>query len=239
MAGQGARPRQGLPRYIMPEAVMELFRPRDPLPYLPPRRNESFLKQFNDEVSQHKTEETTFETPAEKKKRRKEEEVFRNETKALEQYLPPRPPNATTDPHKTLFIAKLRPETAKLKLLAELETYGKVNDIKLPISKKTGLPKGFAFVEFQRERDAKEALRALEGRRIDGARVLVDIERARTVKSWLPKKLRINEQTPPKVEKNHPSPPPPNSTRERFSSPPSKSKNFRSDNGPRYRRNRL
>ncbi|EME26578.1 U1 small nuclear ribonucleoprotein 70 kDa [Galdieria sulphuraria] len=252
----GPRPRQGLPRYQMPEAVMELFRPREPLPYIPPPKKRKLrplvgvaplldqISQYKQQVNRPRWEENgeTFETPAmrrERKRKEKREKFLQWKQKLWEQYSPPSEPNATSDAQKTLFIARLKPETTQLKLQAELEAFGKVKEIKLPISQKTGLPKGYAFVEFQKERDMREALRALEGKRIDGARVIVDVEKARTTKNWLPKKLRTEtvEDRDTKADKMKTVSPPP-SIKERHSSPPRRVRGFRPNHSDRYRRNR-
>jgi RNA recognition motif-containing protein len=50
-----------------------------------------------------------------------------------------------------------------------------------------GKPRGYAFVEFEEERSVKEAFDRADGRKIDGRRVLVDVERGRTVKGWKPR----------------------------------------------------
>lgn len=42
-----------------------------------------------------------------------------------------------------------------------------------------GKPRGYAFVEFEREDDMAEAYKRANGRKIDGRRVLVDVERGR------------------------------------------------------------
>lgn len=59
------------------------------------------------------------------------------------------------------------------------------------IKDKEGVPRGEAFVEFERERDMKVAFIEADGMRIDGSgrRILVDIERGRTVKDWRPRRF--------------------------------------------------
>ena len=47
-----------------------------------------------------------------------------------------------------------------------------------------GKPKGYAFIEYERKEDMKQAYKASDGRRIEGRRVLVDVERGRTVDGW-------------------------------------------------------
>lgn len=50
-------------------------------------------------------------------------------------------------------------------------------------------PTGYAFIVFQRERDMKAAFRETDGMRIKDRRVLVDVERGRTVNGWKPRRL--------------------------------------------------
>lgn len=45
------------------------------------------------------------------------------------------------------------------------------------------------YQEFEKEKDMKKAFYEAEGRRIEGRRILVDVTRARTVKSWKPRRL--------------------------------------------------
>lgn len=47
-----------------------------------------------------------------------------------------------------------------------------------------GKSRGYAFVEYEDKKDMKEAYKAADGRKIEGRRILVDVERGRTVESW-------------------------------------------------------
>lgn len=46
-------------------------------------------------------------------------------------------------------------------------------------------PRRYAFVEYEHEDDMRLAYKRGDGRKIDGRRVLVDVERGRTVRNWL------------------------------------------------------
>ncbi len=48
----------------------------------------------------------------------------------------------------------------------------------------TGKSRGYAFVEYEHKADMKEAYKAADGKKIEGRRVLVDVERGRTVENW-------------------------------------------------------
>ena len=52
-----------------------------------------------------------------------------------------------------------------------------------------GNSRGYGFIEFEKEPDMRAAYKYADGRKIDGRRVLVDVERGRTVRNWLPRRL--------------------------------------------------
>lgn len=52
-----------------------------------------------------------------------------------------------------------------------------------------GKPRGYAFIEFEREKDMKAAYKDADGIKVLGRRIVVDVERGRTVKGWRPKRL--------------------------------------------------
>jgi len=74
-------------------------------------------------------------------------------------------------------------------LKREFERYGSVRSVKIVTEKEEGKSRGYGFVEFDREKDLKRAFKEADGTKLDGRRILVDIERGRTVKSWLPRRL--------------------------------------------------
>merc|ERR1719379_1981759 len=74
------------------------------------------------------------------------------------------------------------------KLKREFEAFGSVKRVKMVYDQK-GKPRGYAFVEFEHERDLKNAYKQGDGKKIDGRRVMVDVERGRTVEGWLPRRL--------------------------------------------------
>lgn len=45
-------------------------------------------------------------------------------------------------------------------------------------------PRGYAFIEYEHKKDMKEAYKQSDGRKIEGRRILVDVERGRTVENW-------------------------------------------------------
>eukprot|EP00042_Codosiga_hollandica_P022605 m.84834 g.84834 ORF g.84834 m.84834 type:complete len:278 (+) comp50852_c0_seq6:202-1035(+) len=97
-------------------------------------------------------------------------------------------PDATKNAFKTVFIGRLSFETTEATLKKECERYGSTREIKL-VKDHNGKSRGYAFVEFNHERDMLSAYKHMDGQKIDGKRVVVDVERARTVKDWLPRRL--------------------------------------------------
>ena len=106
----------------------------------------------------------------------------------LDGYRPNENPNATSDPYRTLFIARLAYDVDEDKLRREAEYYGAVSDVKLVRDEK-GKSRGYAFIEFEREGDMRAAYRGMDDRRIEDRRVIADVERGRTNKGWLPRRL--------------------------------------------------
>ncbi|KAL9341064.1 hypothetical protein Peur_067283 [Populus x canadensis] len=61
--------------------------------------------------------------------------------------------------------------------------------VRLVADKVTNKPRGYAFIEYMHTRDMKGAYKQADGRKLDGRRVLVDVERGRTVPNWRPRRL--------------------------------------------------
>jgi len=97
--------------------------------------------------------------------------------------------SATTDPYRTLFVARIHYDTSESKLRREFETYGKIKQIKLIHDIQTDKPRGYAFIEYEDESSMHAAYKRADGKKIDGRRVVVDIERGRTIKGWKPRRL--------------------------------------------------
>lgn len=74
-----------------------------------------------------------------------------------------------------VYIGNLEEGTSKRDLERELESYGPLRDVWVARN-----PPGFAFVVFEDKRDAEDAVRNLNGRRVCGCRVRVEIARGPT-----------------------------------------------------------
>lgn len=62
-------------------------------------------------------------------------------------------PNAQGDAFKTLFVARVNYDTTESKLRREFEVYGPIKRIHMVYSKRSGKPRGYAFIEYEHERD--------------------------------------------------------------------------------------
>merc|ERR1719160_2244522 len=133
----------------------------------------------------------SWESPLERKQRRHKEkmETHKDDLKEhIEKYDPHKDSNASGDPFKTLFVARISYDTTEKKLKREFEAFGSVKRVKMVYDQK-GKPRGYAFIEYEHERDLKTAYKQGDGKKIDGRRVMVDVERGRTVEGWLPRRL--------------------------------------------------
>ncbi|XP_073966642.1 small ribonucleoprotein particle U1 subunit 70K [Choristoneura fumiferana] len=188
---------------FLPPNLLALFAARDPIPYLPPAAklpHEKKQKGYDGvgaflNLFEHPSETpppTRVETREERLERRRRERAEQTAYK-LEQEIalwdPAANARATADPFKTLFVARVNYDTSESKLRREFEGYGAIKKIYMVYNKEDGKPRGYAFIEYEHERDMHSAYKHADGKKIDGKRVLVDVERARTVKGWLPRRL--------------------------------------------------
>ena len=70
-----------------------------------------------------------------------------------------------------LFIGGLNYSTTESKLYEELSKYGKVLTLRIIVDRETGKSKGFGFVTFESEDQAKSAIESLDNNEFDGRRI--------------------------------------------------------------------
>ncbi|KAG2451819.1 hypothetical protein HYH02_003595 [Chlamydomonas schloesseri] len=149
------------------------------------------------------------ETKTEKKIRLtkwKLEEAEREAKERAKTFDPNKDPKIEGDPYKTILVARLSYDVTDKKLRREFEEYGPVKRVRI-VTDKNGKSRGYAFVEYEHKADMKEAYKAADGKKIEGRRVLVDVERGRTVENWKPRRLGGGlgapgrEPKPPKRQK--------------------------------------
>ncbi|XP_034450409.1 U1 small nuclear ribonucleoprotein 70 kDa [Hippoglossus hippoglossus] len=189
---------------FLPPNLLALFAPRDPIPFLPQLEKLPHEKHHNQPYSgiapfirhfedpRDAPPPTRAETRDERLERKRREKIERRQAVVeteLKLWDPHNDPNAQGDAFKTLFVARVNYDTTESKLRREFEVYGPVKRIYIVYNKRTGKPRGYAFIEYEHERDMHSAYKHADGKKIDGRRVLVDVERGRTVKGWHPRRL--------------------------------------------------
>lgn len=184
--------------HALPPSILALFAPRPPLEFKPPIEKRKmlnyigiaqFVGQFEDPAD---TKPQTYgETTAERRRRVREQKAQAARAKVeseAERYDPANDPKIKGDPYKTLFVSRLSYETTEAKLKKDFEQFGPIKRLRLVHDTVSGKPRGYAFLEFEHERDMKTAYKQADGKKIDGRRVLVDVERGRTVRNWRPRR---------------------------------------------------
>ncbi|KAJ9269331.1 hypothetical protein DTO212C5_4603 [Paecilomyces variotii] len=190
----------------LPPNLLALFAPRPPLRYIPPsdRAPDDIkkstisgvaqflddLKKYDEEVPYHPTE-SWLQRKA-RLKAEKKEKLEHYLTEEVKNYDPTKDPQVRGDAFKTLFVARLSYDVTESDLEREFGRYGPIERIRIvrdqnPNPKKPH--RGYAFIVYEREKDMKAAYKETDGIRIKDRRVLVDVERGRTVKGWKPRRF--------------------------------------------------
>ncbi|KAJ3297213.1 hypothetical protein HK104_000730 [Borealophlyctis nickersoniae] len=129
----------------LPPNLLKLFIPRPPLPYLAPldrdpeKRRRPVLTgvaEFLKRGEGHDVDYVPKETKAEEKKRKAAEKATRVAEalrKGLEEWKPNEDQEATADPYKTLFVARLPYETTEKTLRREFEAFGPIESAGVPV----------------------------------------------------------------------------------------------------------
>jgi len=104
-------------------------------------------------------------------------------------YDPTLDPKIQGDPETTLFVARLNMKTTEETLYEEFGRYGKISHLRLVRDIVTGQSKRYAFICYAHKRDFEEAWRSTHHQIIDGSQILVEYERERLMKGWVPRRL--------------------------------------------------
>ncbi|PPQ68354.1 hypothetical protein CVT26_005917 [Gymnopilus dilepis] len=202
--------------HLLPPNLLKLFAPRPPLPYARPvdrdidriRKKEvdgvaAILQRLKEENTDsiinagtsegmEEGEEPVYTLAEETKRQIRREERKAKKAEAFkiakETYKPADDPEAIGDPYKTLFISRLHKSATETDVRREFEGYGTIERVRIVRDKK-GRSRGYAFIVYERERDMKAAYKESDGLQIMGKRILVDVERGRTVRGWKPRRL--------------------------------------------------
>ncbi|KAJ8605200.1 hypothetical protein CTAYLR_000423 [Chrysophaeum taylorii] len=199
----------GPPITHLPPALKAMFQPGPPLPFKEKLRKRK-CSAYGGLAAWTNLLETTDpperiieETPRDRRVAKKAKQQAEHDAKiseAVSSWDPHAPRSeiasaTTTDAYKTLFVGRLSYETTEDKLRREFEQFGPVKALRMvtetgsDVENGHGKPRGYAFVEFEKESDMRTAYKRADGRKIDGRRILVDVERGRTVKHWKPRRL--------------------------------------------------
>jgi len=154
---------------FLPPNLIALFAPRDriefktPIGDLPHEKDRtkhpySGVATFITEFDAHSEtpEKVKVETRVEKEKRKRCDILERGMKKteeSLEAWNPHEDAKAESDPFRTLFVARINYDTNQSKLKREFEEYGRIRTIRVVENTKTSKPRGYAFIEFEKERD--------------------------------------------------------------------------------------
>ncbi|KAG0729497.1 U1 small nuclear ribonucleoprotein [Chionoecetes opilio] len=95
----------------------------------------------------------TREERLERKRREKAEQMQYKLEQEIALWDPHNNEAATTDPYKSLFVSRINYDSSESKLRREFEIYGPIKKIVLIHNVKTGKPRGYAFIEYEHERD--------------------------------------------------------------------------------------
>uniref|UniRef100_A0A673ZZ06 U1 small nuclear ribonucleoprotein 70 kDa n=1 Tax=Salmo trutta TaxID=8032 RepID=A0A673ZZ06_SALTR len=140
---------------FLPPNLLALFAPRDPIPFLTQLEKLPHEKHHNQPycgiapfIRHFEVRQTFLALRREKIERR--QTVVETELKLWD---PHNDPNAQGDAFKTLFVARVNYDTTESKLRREFEVYGPIKRIYIVYNKRSGKPRGYAFIEYEHERD--------------------------------------------------------------------------------------
>ncbi|XP_014497248.1 U11/U12 small nuclear ribonucleoprotein 35 kDa protein [Vigna radiata var. radiata] len=104
-------------------------------------------------------------------------------------YDPHGDPKATGDPYCTLFVARLSRLTTQDTLHKVMSKYGQVKNLRLVRDIVTGASRGYAFVEYETEREMRRAYMDAHHLIVDDCEIIVDYNRQQLMPGWIPRRL--------------------------------------------------
>ncbi|XP_058094075.1 U11/U12 small nuclear ribonucleoprotein 35 kDa protein isoform X2 [Magnolia sinica] len=93
------------------------------------------------------------------------------------------------DPHCTLFVGRLSHLTNEEMLRKAMSRYGRVKNLRLVRHIVTGASRGYAFVEYETEREMRHAYEDAHHSIIDDSEIIVDYNRQQLMPGWIPRRL--------------------------------------------------
>ncbi|KAJ8755233.1 hypothetical protein K2173_019031 [Erythroxylum novogranatense] len=104
-------------------------------------------------------------------------------------YDPSGDPKLSGDPYCTVFVARLSHLTTEETLHKAMSKYGRVKNLRLVRDIVTGASRGYAFVEYQSEKEMLRAYKDAHHSFIDDSEVIVDYSRQQLMPGWIPRRL--------------------------------------------------
>ena len=153
--------------HALPPSILALFAPRPPVEYKPPiekRRmlNYSTIAQFVGEFEDPSaTPAPTFPEPTAERRAKvralKQAAAKEKLDAKCEGYDPANDPKVKGDPYKTLFVSRISYETSEANLKKAFEQFGPIKRVRMVTREDGAKPRGYAFIEYEHERDMKTA----------------------------------------------------------------------------------
>lgn len=84
---------------------------------------------------------------------------------------------------KKLYVGNLAHELSSAELRSVFEPYGTVDSAQVIMDRDTGRSKGFGFVEMAEDKEAQDAIKALDGKEVSGRAIKVNEARPREERS--------------------------------------------------------
>lgn len=151
------------------------------------------LEKYKSEAASfEKTEAPAKETEESKRLKLKQQKQAQHQQLLEQQFQrwnPDKDVHIKGDPFKTVFLARLDYAVDEVDLQKEFSRFGTVESVRIVRDKETGKSRGYAFIVYERESGARTAAKEANGLRIKSRVILTDIERGRTIKDWVPRRL--------------------------------------------------
>ncbi|KAD5803558.1 hypothetical protein E3N88_14918 [Mikania micrantha] len=93
------------------------------------------------------------------------------------------------DPYCTLFVGRLSRLTTEDTLSKAMSKYGTVKNVRLVRHIVTGASQGYAFIEYESEREMRRAYERAHHSVIDDSEIIVDYNRQQLMPGWIPRRL--------------------------------------------------
>ncbi|KAL2329506.1 hypothetical protein Fmac_017087 [Flemingia macrophylla] len=98
-------------------------------------------------------------------------------------------PKTIGDPCCTLFVARLSRLTSEDTIRKVMSKYGRVKNMRLVRDIVTGASRGYAFVEYESEREMRRAYMEAHHLIVDDCEIIVDYNRQHLMPGWIPRRL--------------------------------------------------